>query len=147
MFELARSTGLGVRSVEFGIRLGTGEEEGVGLMNHKPSIKIQVPTIKQVLRSGPEVQQTQGVDLDVAQRLAADQPSKGHGQELVHASELLHLVIATVSGHASTESAQWQKRHELRKTGLPWFIRVLCVDTQKAKNNENEIQIDIRLKL
>jgi hypothetical protein len=29
---------------------------------------------------------------------------KGHGQELVHAGEILNLVIAAVSGHASTES-------------------------------------------
>jgi hypothetical protein len=28
------------------------------------------------------------------------------------------LVIATVSSHASTKSAQWQKRHELRENKL-----------------------------
>jgi len=58
------------------------------------------------------------IDLDVAQRLAVGKLSKGHGQELIHAGEVLDLVIATVSGHASTESAQWQKRHELRKNKL-----------------------------
>ena len=45
------------------------------------------------------------IDLDVAQRLPVGQLSKGHGQELVHAGEVLNLVIAAVSGHASTESA------------------------------------------
>ena len=55
------------------------------------------------------------IDLDVAQRLAVGQLSKGHGQELVHAGEILDLVIAPVRGHASTKSAQGQKRHELRE--------------------------------
>ncbi len=58
------------------------------------------------------------IDLDVAQRLAVGQLSKGHGQELVRAGEILNLVIAAVSGHASTESAQGQKRHELRENKL-----------------------------
>ena len=43
---------------------------------------------------------------------------KGHHQELIHAGEILDLVIASVSGHASTKSAQWQKRHELRENKL-----------------------------
>ena len=55
------------------------------------------------------------IDLYVAQRLAVGQLGKGHGQELVHAGEILDLVIATVRGHASTKSAQGQKRHELRE--------------------------------
>jgi hypothetical protein len=58
------------------------------------------------------------IDLDVAQRLAVGQLSKGHGQELVRAGEVLNLVIDAVSGHASTESAQGQKRHELRENKL-----------------------------
>jgi hypothetical protein len=58
------------------------------------------------------------IDLDVAQRLAVGQLSKGHRQELIHAGELLELVIATVSGHASSKSAQWQKCHELRENKL-----------------------------
>ena len=227
--------GVGVTPLELGIGLGTGDEEGVGLMNHKQSLEIQVPAIEQVVRARLDVQQVQGVDLvslavadvnecgdgaaqvqkgvqfdsrlvrskrcprinrqaqvyrrgiegvdgciqvdrhwvlgiqrarhgdqvlrevgvdlprpscigigqgvarnslaaqphviqplglgtqidlDVAQRLAVGQLSKGHGQELVHAGELLDLVIATVSGHASTKSAQWQKRHELRENKL-----------------------------
>ena len=227
--------GVGVAPLEFGIGLGTGDEEGVGLMDHKQSLEIQVPTIEQVIGARLDVQQVQGVDLvglavadvnesgygaaqvqqgvqfdsrlvrakrcprinrkaqvyrrgiegvdrcvqvdrqrvfgiqgtrhgdqvlrevgvdlprpgcigigqgvarnglaahphviqplglgtqidlDVAQRLAVGQLSKGHGQELVHAGEILNLVIAAVSGHASTESAQGQKRHELRENKL-----------------------------
>ena len=227
--------GVGVTPLELGIGLGTGDEEGVGLMNHKQSLEIQVPAIEQVVSARLDVQQIQGVDLvslavadvnecgdgaaqvqkgvqfdsrlvrakrcprinrqaqvyrrgiegvdgciqvdrhwvlgiqgarhgdqvlrevgvdlprpscigigqgvarnslaaqphviqplglgtqidlDVAQRLAVGQLSKGHRQELIHAGELLDLVIATVSGHASTKSAQWQKRHELRENKL-----------------------------
>jgi hypothetical protein len=58
------------------------------------------------------------IDLDVAQRLAVGQLSKGHGQELVHAGEVLDLVIASVSGHTSAKSAQRQKRHKLRENKL-----------------------------
>ena len=227
--------GVGVTPLELGIGLGAGDEEGVGLMDHKQSLEIQVPAIEQVVRAGLDVQQVQGVDLvglavadvnecgygaaqvqkgvqldrrfvrskrrpginrkaqvyrrsvegvdrcvqvdrqrvfgiqgprhgdqvlrkvgvdlprpscigigqgvarnslaaqthviqplglgtqidfDVAQRLAVGQLSEGHGQELVHAGEVVDLVIATVSGHASTESAQGQKRHELRENKL-----------------------------
>ena len=227
--------GVGVAPLELGIGLGTGDEEGVGLMDHKQSLEIQVATIEQVIGARLDVQQVQGVDLvglavadvnecgygaaqvqqgvqldsrfvrskrrpginrkaqvyrrsvegvdrcvqvdrqrvfgiqgtrhgnqvlrevgvdlprpgcigigqgvarnglaaqphviqplglgtqidlDVAQRLAVGQLSKGHGQELVHAGEVLDLVIAAVRSHASTKSAQWQKRHELRENKL-----------------------------
>ena len=227
--------GVGVAPLELGIGLGTGDEEGVGLMDHKQSIEIQVPTIEQVVRARLDMQQVQGVDLvslavadvnecgdgaaqvqkcvpfdsrlvrakrcprinrqaqvyrrgiegvdgciqvdrqrvfgiqgarhgnqvlrkvgvdlprpscigigqgvarnglaaqthviqplglgtqidfDVAQRLAVGQLSKGHGQELIHAGEILDLVIASVSGHTSAKSAQWQKCHELRENKL-----------------------------
>ena len=227
--------GVGVTPLELGIGFGTGDEEGVGLMNDKESLEIQVPAIEQVVRARLDVQQVQGVDLvslavadvnecgdgaaqvqkgvqfdsrlvrskrcprinrqaqvyrrgiegvdgciqvdrhwvlgiqrarhgdqvlrevgvdlprpgcigigqgvarnglaaqthviqplglgtqidlDVAQRLAVGQLSKGHRQELIHAGELLDLVIATVSGHASSKSAQWQKCHELRENKL-----------------------------
>ena len=227
--------GVGVAPLELGIGLGTGDEEGVGLMNDKESLEIQVPAIEQVVRARLDVQQVQGVDLvglavadvdecgdaaaqvqqgvqfdsrlvgakrcprinrqaqvyrrgiegvdgciqvdrhwvlgiqrarhgdqvlrevgvdlprpscigigqgvarnslaaqphviqplglctqidlDVAQRLAVGQLSKGHRQELIHAGELLDLVIATVSGHASSKSTQWQKCHELRENKL-----------------------------
>ncbi len=55
--------GVGVTPLELGIGLGTGDEEGVGLMDHKQSIEIQVPTIEQVVRARLDVQQVQGVDL------------------------------------------------------------------------------------
>ena len=227
--------GVGVAPLELGIGLGTGDEEGVGLMNDKQSLEIQVPAIEQVVRAGLDVQQVQGVDLvclavadvnecgdgaaqvqqgvqfdgrfvrskrrpginrkaqvyrrsvegvdrcvqvdrqrvlgiqgprngdqvlrkvgvdlprpgcigigqgvarnglaaqthviqplglgtqidlDVAQRLAVGQLGEGHGQELVHAGELLDLVIATVSRYASAKSAQWQEGHELRENKL-----------------------------
>ena len=227
--------GVGVTPLELGVGLGAGDEEGVGLMDHKQSLEIQVPAIEQVVRAGLDVQQVQGVDLvclavadvnecgdgaaqvqqgvqfdsrlvrakrcprinrqaqvyrrgiegvdgciqvdrhrlfgiqrtrhgdqvlrevgvdlprsscigvgqgvarnglaaqthviqplglgtqidfDVAQRLAVGQLSKGHGQELVHAGEVLDLVIASVRGYASAKSAQWQKCHELRENKL-----------------------------
>ena len=66
------------------------------------------------------------IDLDVAQRLAVGQLSKGHGQALVHAGEILNLVIAAASGHASTESAQGQKRHELRENKLGSLRSFAC---------------------
>jgi len=227
--------GVGVAPLELGIGLGTGDEEGVGLMNDKQSLEIQVPAIEQVIRARLDVQQVQGVDLVrlavadvnecgdgaaqvqkgvqfdsrflgskrcpwinrqaqvyrrgiegvdgciqvdrhrvlgiqrarhgdqvlrevgvdlprpgrigvgqgvarnglaaqthviqplglrtqidlyVAQRLAVGQLSKGHGQELVHAGEVLDLVIASVSGHTSAKSAQGQKRHKLRENKL-----------------------------
>jgi hypothetical protein len=58
------------------------------------------------------------IDLDVAQRLAVGQLSKGHGQELVQAGEVLNLVIASVLGNAAAKRAQRQERHELRKNEL-----------------------------
>ena len=234
-FGVGSVHGVGVAPLELGIGLGTGDEEGVGLMNDKQSLEIQVPAIEQVVSARLDVQQVQGVDLvslavadvnecgdgaaqvqkgvqfdsrlvgakrcprinrqaqvyrrgiegvdgciqvdrhwvlgiqrarhgdqvlrevgvdlprascigigqgvarnglaaqphviqplglgtqidlDVAQRLAVGQLCEGHGQELVHAGELLDLVIATVSGHASTKSAQWQEGHELRENKL-----------------------------
>ena len=227
--------GVGVTPLEFGIGLGASDEEGVGLMDHKQSLEIQVPTIEQVIRARLDVQQIQGVDLvglavadvnecgdgatqvqqsvqfdsslvrakrcprinrqaqvyrrgiegvdgciqvdrhrifgiqrarhgdqvlgevgvdlprsscigvgqgvarnslaaqthviqpldlsteidlDVAQSLAVGQLSEGHGQELLHAGELLNFVIATVRSHAAAKSAQGQKRHKLRKNKL-----------------------------
>ena len=227
--------GVGVAPLEFGIGLGAGDEEGVGLMDHKQALEIQVPTIEQVIGARLDVQQVQGVDLvglavadvneggdgaaqvqqgvqfdsrlvrakrcprinrqaqvyrrgiegvdggiqvdrhrlfgiqrarqgdqvlrevgvdlprpgcigvgqgvarnglaaqthviqplglgtqidlDVAQRLAVGQLSKGHGQELVHAGEILNLVIASVLGNAAAKRAQRQEGHELRENEL-----------------------------
>lgn len=58
------------------------------------------------------------IDLDVAQRLAVGQLSKGHGQELVHAGEVLNLVMASVLGNAAAKRAQRQEGHELRENML-----------------------------
>ena len=58
------------------------------------------------------------IGFDVAQRLAVDQLSKSHFQELIHAGLVLGLASAAASSHASTKSAQWQKRHELRENKL-----------------------------
>jgi len=86
------------------------------------------------------------IDLDVTQRLALGQLSEGYGQKLVHTGEVLDLVIATVSGHASTKSAQGQKCHELRENKLPWFMVALCVTTQKTISHGIEVQVQTRLK-
>ena len=52
--------------------------------------------------------------IDVPQSIAIGHLSRGHDHELVHAGELLDLLIAILRGHASTKSARGQKRHELR---------------------------------
>ena len=74
------------------------------------------------LAAHPHVVQPLGlgtqIDLDVAQRLAVGQLGEGLGQELVHAGEVLDLVIAAVSSHASTKSPQWQEGHELKENKL-----------------------------
>jgi len=51
--------GVGVTPLELGVGLGAGDEEGVGLMDHKQSLEIQVPAIEQVVRAGLDVQQVQ----------------------------------------------------------------------------------------
>jgi hypothetical protein len=43
--------GVRVAPLELGIGLGTGNEEGVGLMNDKQSLEIQVPAIEQLVRA------------------------------------------------------------------------------------------------
>ena len=256
--------GVGVTPLELGIGLGTGDEEGVGLMNDKQSLEIQVPAIEQVIGARLDIQQVQGVDLvglavadvnesgdgaaqvqqgvqfdsrlvrakrcprihrqaqvyrrgiegvdgciqvdrhrlfgiqrarhgdqvlrkvgvdlprarcigvgqgvarnglaaqahviqplglgtqidlDVAQRLSVGQLSKGHGQELVHAGEILKLVIATVSRHASTKSAQGQKRHELRENKLALVhcgpLRANAKDHKSWNRNSNRDQTEM----
>jgi hypothetical protein len=49
--------GVGVAPLELGIGLGTGDEEGVGLMNEKHSLEIQLPAIEQVVRARLDVKQ------------------------------------------------------------------------------------------
>jgi hypothetical protein len=58
------------------------------------------------------------VDLDLAQGLAVSQLRKSHRQELVHAGEVLDLVVASVLGDAAAKSAQGQERDELRENKL-----------------------------
>jgi hypothetical protein len=90
------------------------------------------------------------IDLDVSQRLAEGQLSKGHGQELVHAGEILNLVIATVSRHASTKSAQGQKRHELRENKLALVhcgpLRANAKDHKSWNRNSNRDQTEMMKK-
>ena len=259
--------GVGIAPLELGIGLGTGDEEGVGLMNDKQSLEIQVAAIEQVIGARLDIQQVQGVDLvrlavadvnecgdgaaqvqkgvqfdsrlvgakrcprinrqaqvyrrgiegvdgciqvdrhwvlgiqrarhgdqvlrevgvdlprascigigqgvarnglaaqphviqplglstqidlDVAQRLAVGQLSKGHGQELVHAGEILNLVIATVSRHASTKSAQGQKRHELRENKLALVhcgpLRANAKDHKSWNRSSNRDQTEMMKK-
>ena len=54
--------GVGMAPLEPGIGLGSGDKEGSGLMNHKQSLEIQVPTIEQVIRTRLYDQVVQGVD-------------------------------------------------------------------------------------
>ena len=84
---------------------------GIGQGVARNSLAAQ-PHVIQPLGLGTQI------DLDVAQRLAVGQLSKGHCQELVHAGEILNLVIASVLGNAAAKRAQRQERHELRKNKL-----------------------------
>ena len=226
---------VGVAALELGVGLGTGDKKCVGLMNHKQPLKVQIPAVLQVISTGLDMQQVQGVDLvhlavcdvnkrwnraaqvqqgvefdgrlvrpkrrprvdrqtqidrggvegvdrcvqfdrqrvlgiqrarhcnqvlrqvgvdlpgpsgvrvgqrvarnglatqahviqpfglgaqvdlDIAQGLAVSQLRKSHCQELVHAGEVLDLVVASVSGDATEKSAQRQECHELRENKL-----------------------------
>jgi hypothetical protein len=66
----------------------------------------------QALGLGPKV------DLDVAQGVSVRQLRKSHGQKLVHAGEVLDLVVAPVMTHAPTKSGEWQECHQLRENEL-----------------------------
>ena len=227
--------GVGVAALELGVGLGAGDKKSIGLMDHKQPLEIEIPAIEQVISTGLDPQQIQGVDLvclavrdvnergnraaqvqqgvefdgrlvrpkrcprvdrqtqvdrggvegvdrcvqldrqrvlrierprhgnqvlrkvgvdlprpsgvrigqrvagnslatqahviqplglcaqvdlDIAQGLAVSQLRKSHRQELVHAGEVLDLVVASVGGDATTKSAQGQERHELRENKL-----------------------------
>jgi hypothetical protein len=58
------------------------------------------------------------VDFDVAQEFPRGQLREGHREELMHAREILHLVLATMGGDATAKRAQWQMRHQLREDEL-----------------------------
>jgi len=96
---------------EVGINLPRPSCIGIGQGVARNSLAAQ-PHVIQPLGLGTQI------DLDVAQRLAVGQLSKGHGQELVHAGEILNLVIASVLGNAAAKRAQRQERHELRENKL-----------------------------
>ena len=101
--------GVGVAPLEFGIGLGTGDEEDVGIeraRNGDPVLRevgVDLPrpgcigvghgVARNGLAAQTHVIQPLGlgtqIDLDVAQRLAVGQLSKGHGQALVHAGPAL----------------------------------------------------------
>jgi hypothetical protein len=67
---------------------------------------------------------------DVTQSPAVGPPSDVPGQSRVYPGERLNLVIASVMGRASEQSARWQKRPELRGNKLalvhcdPWRTNV-----------------------
>jgi hypothetical protein len=94
-----------------GVDLPRSSGIGMGQGIARDSLATQTHVI-QTLGLGAQV------DLDVAQGLAVRQLGKGHRQELVHAGEVLDLVIASVGGHASAKSAQRQEGHELRENKL-----------------------------
>ena len=54
---------VGVAALEFGVGFGTGDKEGVGLMDHKQTLEIEVTPIEQIVGAGLDVQLIQGVDL------------------------------------------------------------------------------------
>jgi hypothetical protein len=99
------------------------------------------------------------VDLDVAKRLPIGQLRKSHGQKLVHAGEVLHLVVASVMGNATAKGAQWQPGHELRENKLAvvhcgplhedaknhksWIRRSNRDQTQMAKNQGKSLTYDV----
>lgn len=62
MLELDRSTAR-VAPLELGIALGSGEEEGLRLMDGEQPAEVQISTIEQVIRSGLDDQLVQNVDL------------------------------------------------------------------------------------
>jgi hypothetical protein len=96
---------------EIGVDLPRPGCIGVGQGVARNSLAAQ-PHVIQPLGLGTQI------DLDVAQRLAVGQLSKGHGQELIHAGEVVDLVIASVLGNAAAKRAQRQERHELRENKL-----------------------------
>ena len=54
---------MGVAAFEFRVGLGSCNKEGVGLVNRKQALEVQVSPIQQVVGTRLEIQQVQGVDL------------------------------------------------------------------------------------
>ena len=86
------------------------------------------------------------VDLDIAQLLAVGQLGKSHRQKLIHAGEVLDLVIAAVPGYAPAKSTQWQKGHELRKNQLALVhgdpLRMCAKDNKAWRRRSNRDQTE-----
>ena len=86
------------------------------------------------------------IDLDIAQGFSVGQLGKSHGQKLIHAGEVLDLVIAAVPGYAPTKSTQWQKGHELRKNQLALVhggpLRVCAKDNKSWHRRSNRDQTE-----
>lgn len=87
------------------------------------------------------------IDFDIAQRFAVGQLGKSHGQELIHAGEVLDLVIAAVLGYAPTKSTQRQKGHELRKNQLALVhgdpLRMCAKDSKAWRRRSNRDQTEM----
>jgi hypothetical protein len=96
---------------EVGVDLPRPCGVGIGQGVARDSLAAQTHVIKP-LGLGAQV------DLDIAQRFSVGQLGKSHGQKLIHASEVLDLVIAAVPDDAATKSTQRQKGHELRENQL-----------------------------
>jgi hypothetical protein len=58
----------------------------------------------------------------------------------------MDLVIVAVRSHASTKSAQWQKRHELRESKLALVHGGPSREMQKTISHGIEVQIETNLK-
>jgi len=86
------------------------------------------------------------VDLDIAQRFAVGQLGKSHGQKLIHAGEVLDLVIAAVPGYAPAKSTQWHKGHELRENQLALVhgdpLRICAKDNKAWHRRSNRDQTE-----
>ncbi len=100
--------GAGITPLEFGIGLGTDDEERVGLIDHKQSLEIQVSTIEQVISARLYVQQVQDVD-------HPDQPKVedkiGKPLSLYDFTKLVNELYAEVFG----------KSYRFKNIGLRYF--------------------------
>ena len=54
---------IGVSAFEFGVGFGASDKKGVGLMDGKQALKVQIPTVEQVVGPWLDAEQVQGVDL------------------------------------------------------------------------------------
>lgn len=55
--------GVGVAALELGVGLCAGDKKSIGLMDHEQPLEIEIPSIEQVISTGLDAQQVQGVDL------------------------------------------------------------------------------------